>query len=488
MAPLEEDQMIKDQQEKLELTLKTLSEHCTEDSEFETIRIIAKALKSGNDKLIGQVVSGGKTNYAYAIRLEQQPDVAIFCKICFSYALWNPDRSQAYDLKRVENEFDSMKQFQILMSGPDGKTKAPVATPYFCLDVQDMKLIACEYAKSDEQWANQFVDGHVDTRIVPQLARALAKLNTSECDPMFNDNVRPCMQNMMGLGQNLMEGLATSTNETIDKAILYSRKIGPERSKGIFVGMEKSYMKREAFIHSDVQAFNILVERKPSIETFENFGPDGAWVLCDWEMIFCGDVGRDIGTVQGWPLACAFYHAVGGHKEEAYNMLDCCTMLFDSYAKALVEECNKDDEYVLKCFRSSMGWISYFVLFAYYLFGMWNEDLPIAGLSEEDKAKAKSSMGFMGIRFAEIGFQNDQPDLTLSGLRSLYRDIMVTEIEDLLTFSAQKHARAIPRRASVLRASGRRVSDASGMEEAAASLVQRLSLTGGNVIDALSED
>jgi hypothetical protein len=39
-----------------------------------------------------------------------------------------------------------------------------VAMPYLCLDLNQMKLLVTQWAKPDEQWANQFIDGSVDAR------------------------------------------------------------------------------------------------------------------------------------------------------------------------------------------------------------------------------------------------------------------------------------------------------------------------------------
>jgi hypothetical protein len=109
--------------------------------------------------------------------LEGDPEGApsFFAKIAFPYALWNPDRSVHYDVARTANEFKIMKRFKEML-GED----APVAKPYLCVDVEDtgMKILVVEWtSNADEQWANQFIDGEVDHRVIPKLAKALAALN-----------------------------------------------------------------------------------------------------------------------------------------------------------------------------------------------------------------------------------------------------------------------------------------------------------------------
>jgi hypothetical protein len=138
----------KDQEEKKKIVIETILEHCNDASPFEDLRFIGNAVKSGGDKLICKTVSGGQTNYSYKLHLESDAGKAVYAKLAFSYALWNPDRSQAYDLQRTQNEFDLMNRFADMMGGLD---KAPIATPYFCVDVQDMKLLVTQWASTDEQ-------------------------------------------------------------------------------------------------------------------------------------------------------------------------------------------------------------------------------------------------------------------------------------------------------------------------------------------------
>ena len=38
------------------------------------------------------ILSGGYTNFGYKLFIPGQPDLAVFAKLCFEYALWNPDK------------------------------------------------------------------------------------------------------------------------------------------------------------------------------------------------------------------------------------------------------------------------------------------------------------------------------------------------------------------------------------------------------------
>ena len=73
---------------------------------------------------------------------------AYFCHLYI--ALWNPDPEVDYSTIRTENEFGMMQKVTQMMDD------APVAVPYLCVDVKNMKLLVTQWAcNADEQWANQ---------------------------------------------------------------------------------------------------------------------------------------------------------------------------------------------------------------------------------------------------------------------------------------------------------------------------------------------
>ena len=120
---------------------------------------------------------------------------------------------------------------------------------------------------------------------------------------------------------------------------------------------------------------------------------------------------------------------------------------------------------MVKMFRTSMGFHAKYQFIAYYQLGINTEHWPIDGLSEDMVVKAKGSVGLTGLKIMEYGFGNKEPDLSLDDLRTRYRQIVASEIESLAE-AASKHV-ARPRRASVLRETGRRVSDAFLVEQVA---------------------
>mgnify|MGYP004104463449 CR=1 FL=1 len=56
-----------------------------------------------------------------------------------------------------------------------------------------------------------------------------------------------------------------------------------------------SYFKSPPVLSQIMSAEEAKVEAKPEVSTLERFGPNGDVILCDWEMVFAGPIGRDIG-------------------------------------------------------------------------------------------------------------------------------------------------------------------------------------------------
>jgi thiamine kinase-like enzyme len=73
-----------------------------------------------------------------------------------------------------------------------------------------------------------------------------------------------------------------------DKALEFARTMGKDKFSTIIDNQCKNYNSQIVLNHGDPNAFNILVESKPSIETLENFGPNGDMVVVDFEMAMVG--------------------------------------------------------------------------------------------------------------------------------------------------------------------------------------------------------
>lgn len=470
--------LVEEQEKKKSTVTDNVAAHCNESSPFEDLRAIGAALKAG-DKLVSKIIAGGKTNFSYKVYVEGAPEKALFAKICFSYALWNPDRSVKYDIVRTENEFNVMKQFADMMGGGD---KAPIATPYLCIKVSETeRMLVTQWAPADEQWANQFIDGEVDHRIIPKVAEAFATLNCATgFDPMFNNGVRDCMLNLFPQNK-ISYADAISTPGEADSCVALMKDIGQEAWDFIVDGMTKEYMAREGLVHHDSHMFNLLVEKKPSAEELQNFGPEAILVICDWEMAFAGPIGSDPGKLQFWPICCAMCHAVQGHKTEAYDMVEAMIEFWDAYAKAMVEIGGKDETFLLKTYRSALGWAGMMVFPVAYLMGIFRDVLPLEGVPETEGSQAIAAFGVVGLKFMRWGFGDYETGLTMDELRGRFKDTLGNEIELLLGVTASRRAR--PRRTSVLRSQGRRISDASLYEESASRLSIDPAAKRGSVFD-----
>ena len=161
---------------KKSLLIETITKECTTSSHT-TLQQIHSALSKGH-KLEATVLSGGYTNYSYKVYVtEHEPELCVFAKLSFEFALWNPDKSAHYDLQRTVNEYE-------IMVSTSAKTPDSIVSPLALLDIkhdnQNMKCLVTEWSKADEQFCNQFIDGQVDPRIAPKLAKTLAELHIIE--------------------------------------------------------------------------------------------------------------------------------------------------------------------------------------------------------------------------------------------------------------------------------------------------------------------
>jgi hypothetical protein len=276
------DELEEDRHMKKILLIETITSRCASSS-HEIIQKFNHAICDSGDgsKLDAIVLCGGATNYSFKVFVDKHPELCVFAKLCFDYALWNPDRTAHYDLQRVENEYKIMKDVS-------SKTEGCVVSPLACWDVkhegENMKLFVTEWSKGDEQIANQFVDGVVDPRIAPKVANTLAALNNiKDFDPDFNELVKPFMESLLE-HMKAVARAATQINDPSDRTEAYCASLGEDVMMKIMDAQIARYHERDCLIHGDSHVFNILVEAKPSIEELEDFGPNGTMVLCDWEM------------------------------------------------------------------------------------------------------------------------------------------------------------------------------------------------------------
>ena len=81
----EGDEFANDKNVKKTLLIETITKECT-TSEHEILQQIKIAIGEGGT-LEAVVLSGGYTNYSYKVYVKEQPDLCVFAKLSFEYAL-----------------------------------------------------------------------------------------------------------------------------------------------------------------------------------------------------------------------------------------------------------------------------------------------------------------------------------------------------------------------------------------------------------------
>jgi hypothetical protein len=484
-------------------------------SKFQDVRDMGAALAAG-DRLKLELLSGGNTNFSYKVSLEKTPGKnPVFAKLSMSKALGNSYTSMEYDLSRTENEFTIMNRFRSVLANGNDSSKdlfrsvltstnsnsngngndhhedhVPVVAPYFCVDAGPGHcLLVTAWSPADEQWANQFIDGQVDERILEKLANTFAALHCTATDacmkdpdlvgPSFNRKIMPYMMTIFPLARSLGSEYLTDQNEGSDKGIALIQGMGERMFHKIVDNMEKRYQERDCLVHGDAHPFNILVEPKPSIEELEKFGKQGSFVLCDWENSQMGPIGRDMGLLAAWPFACAFAHAVQGHGQVAHHLVGCMYSFWESYAAALVDKGGKDEEFLKETYRDSLGWTGFSLVFIIHMLRLNCENLPLEGVPAFEQNKAYGSISYTGVKCLQWGFTDFDKDLSLDELNLKFMDMVAGEIYSLVEVSMlNKRRRGNTRRSSMLRESGKRVSDGYLHAEVAKRLAQ-LSVSKG---------
>jgi len=348
------------------------------------------------------------------------------------------------------------------MSKMAEKTPECVVAPLACYDIEDegqkMKLLVTEWSKADEQLCNQFIDGAVDTRIAPKLASTLATLHTIDFDPDFNEQVKPCMLSLF----DQMIAYVKITCEELkpkDRTEKHMVILGSELMLKTVEANLADYSTRDCLIHSDSHAFNIIVEAKPSIEELENFGPNGNFVLVDWEMCMAGPKGRDVGLALSFPIGCMVAHALGGHLDANESINAFIISLLDSYA-ACMSEAGKSPGEVASIIRNVTGWAGWFQFLAFYFLDVQMVDFPCE--TEHDRKYVKDAMGVLGLKLLRLSYDTDYfPEgATTEQVKNMFLSLVEEEVTETAHERLMHRRRRQPRKSSMLRATNRRVSDA----------------------------
>lgn len=298
-------------------------------------------------------------------------------------------------------------------------------------------------------------------RIAPKLADACATLHSFEnFDPDFNENVKPCMENLFKLMKSrTIEACTTEKSQNRTQA--FCRDLGEDLVMKFINANITNYHKRGCLVHSDFHVFNLLVEAKPSIRELENFGPNGGLTICDWEMSFVGPIGRDIGLAQSFPIGCMIAHAFGGNLAGTYNIECFLDSLWDNYSLAL-EKMGKTPSEMARIHRNIVGYCGWFMYIAFYILQAQVEFFPIESTSGEQLDEMIDSMGILGLKFIRFGFDRDYRSVlvTTDELQSHYKSLIKEEVDRAYQLHCQSKRTLNASQSSALRISGRRFSDA----------------------------
>jgi len=504
-----------DKERKKQLVLQTLLSHCHETSKVRELRAMSQAAVQD---LVCDVLSGGYTNYAYRICLPKTTttpdDVQLFAKLTFEYPAWKTDTTP-FSLERTLHEYQAMIDFANLLTSSSTNTNEndselssppppPVATPYLCVDVTDSdntkyKLLVTQWAPVEEPLANQFIEGHVDPRVITTVAESLAILHAfPNIDPNWNDCFRSGIDTTFAPMKETIVTAIFDDKKDMNDCVEFGRQLGVNvLHDSVDAMMNEMKHKRQVWVHGDAHSFNILVESSIGVDDLEEtrgtFGPTGRVCFCDWEMTGCGPWGRDCGVFMAWPIACALTHAMLGNEQQADAIWKSIERFWDCYidsiqVKMREQESQQSQSFVVGkdvrlALRTAMAASSFFLFVVNYLLGIQTEFLPTQDLSEKDRKTLLASIGLTGLKLMILGYGESitgvdhHPEYNIEELRDALRSIVQEQREKLSSIARERETERRPRRrvSSILRETGRRVSDAFMMEQAIEELRQERS-------------
>lgn len=435
------DEVNQDKEKKKLAVLEHIKSRCTSSSDIDDLRTINSYLSNGSEINI-EILTGGLANYSYAVSCE---DVKIFAKLSFPFAQLFPDKP--CPLSRTDNEFVMMKKFNAL-------NPSLVSTPYFCDDIgDDMKLLVTQYSPVDEQFGNQFIDGSVDKRTADKIAEGLSRLHLKEThteELQFNIEMKPWVQSLTPILDQILDDLYNPDNS--NRVATLAKQLGKDKTNSALDSYVSTIDESECLIHADCHAFNLLVGKKPSIESLQEFEESGSVVFVDFEMSRGGIPATDIGPLRAFPISCAFAHALNGHRSAADNCIDWVTSFWSAY-EAKVRNSGLKTEDVKKIYIQAMQYSALYLLAGYGI-GVHMEYLPVDQDNTKDLERVKESIGIVGLKFLMYGMDTET-ELSLEKLKAQFLQAIEEEVSQLISVKKVRRNR----RSSMLRMSGRRVSD-----------------------------
>jgi len=161
----------------------------------------------------------------------------------------------------------------------------------------------------------------------------------------------------------------------------------------------------------------------------------------------------DIGPLRAFPISCAFSHALNGHRSAADNCINWVNSFWSAYEAKLRDSGLTTDEEVKKIFIQAMQYSALYLLAGYGI-GVHMEYLPVDQDNTKDLERVKESIGIVGLKFLMYGM-DVETELSLEKLKAKFLQAIEEEVSQLIGVKKVRRNR----RSSMLRMSGRRVSD-----------------------------
>ena len=450
------------------VVLETIASYCVPYSPVTILQDMASAMEKGYDLALD--VLDGKTNDCYKVYVKNSPDLAVFCKLCNHYAKWDPLQTKLDG--RTDQEFQTMK---ILSTYTEEDSSTAVAgdilpTPYFCHTLEDgRKLLVTEYVDSNVTWGTHFVSTkNTNSSIVPTLIKALAKLHcysskdlhhmeeAGEDFPFTASPFYPVFLSIMNDAKARLAATVTGLDDSRTGCLAqeYGQAVCNELLDTVVLNFGFC---QDCLVHNDLHAFNILVNPQPAKgdETIDD-GELGAlsrfavpWVkadkdlsvkICDWEVAGLGPIGRDVGLLIGWPIACLLWHTKLGSELKAVEILDLINDIWDEYHDALKMYGEKDEVFLAKTFRNVIGWAGWFLFVNVYTYGAFTEHwIPNkqSQSNSKDMDHVRDSIGYVGLKLLHMGFYGDEESqVSLFELRDGFFHALQSEQDAMLGISS----------------------------------------------------
>jgi aminoglycoside phosphotransferase (APT) family kinase protein len=210
-------------------------------------------------------------------------------------------------LDRQSNEKKMMDYFRSKLANDQlFQDDPPICQPYFMMDISpEARMLVCRFERKQSTWSHQFVEGTIDERLIPKVAKIVAAVNATDLEaykeefPLdYNDGVKATFRSIFSTLKGAFAQMITQDSTPQNKHFMdYARNLGSETFDRIMDNLLELYDTPQVLLHGDYHIVNILVEDMISDEGTTSFGPDASLHICDWDTSHVGTAGRDIGTL-----------------------------------------------------------------------------------------------------------------------------------------------------------------------------------------------